>query len=195
MCGKRVQLKWFKRPFNYHSCFFLNSGTLHLGSKVGIYACDPDAYTTFGDLFNEVIKAYHVTPSINHPTPTFGTDAEIAALKDIEGDLVISTRIRVARSHAKYPFPPACTSEVCGKNINFLLIFTSQDQPQALTLSQTTNFRLFQTQFADISFKFDKNGRKFYRWVENTAGKGVIARYEQFFLFLQFFQKTCTADM
>jgi creatine kinase len=89
----------------------INSGTLHLGSKVGIYACDPDAYTTFGDLFNEVIKAYHVTPSINHPTPTFGTDAEIAALKDIEGDLVISTRIRVARSHAKYPFPPACTSE------------------------------------------------------------------------------------
>ena len=64
-----------------------------------------------------------------------------------------------------------------------------------LTLSQTTNFRLFQTEgFADNNFKFDENGRKFSKWVENTVGKGEIARYEQF-LFLQCFQKTCTADM
>ena len=31
--------------------------------------------------------------------------------------------------------------------------------------------------------------------VENTAGKGEIACYEQFLLFPQCFQKTCTADM
>ena len=30
--------------------------------------------------------------------------------------------------------------------------------------------------------------------VENTAGKGEIARYEQFLLFPQCFQKCCTAD-
>ena len=30
--------------------------------------------------------------------------------------------------------------------------------------------------------------------VENTVGKGEIARYEQFLLFPQCFQKTCTAD-
>ena len=29
---------------------------------------------------------------------------------------------------------------------------------------------------------------------ENTVGKGEIARYEQFLLFQQCFQKTCTAD-
>ena len=29
---------------------------------------------------------------------------------------------------------------------------------------------------------------------KNTVGKGEIARYEQFLLFLQRFQKTCTAD-
>ena len=28
-------------------------------------------------------------------------------------------------------------------------------------------------------------------WVENTVGKGEIARYEQFFLFPQCFQKAC----
>ena len=32
----------------------------------------------------------------------------------------------------------------------------------ALTLSQTTNFRPFQTEsFADDNFEFDENGRKF----------------------------------
>ena len=36
--------------------------------------------------------------------------------------------------------------------------------------------------------------RKFSKWLENTVGKGEIARYEQFLLFPQCFQKTCTAD-
>ena len=49
-------------------------------------------------------------------------------------------------------------------------------------------------EFADDKFKLDENGRKFAKWVENTVGKGEIARYEQFLLFLQCFQKTCTAD-
>ena len=51
----------------------------------------------------------------------------------------------------------------------------------------------FQTEFADENFKFDANGRKFSKWVENTVGKGEIAHYEQFLLFPQSFQKTCTA--
>ena len=42
-------------------------------------------------------------------------------------------------------------------------------------------------EFADDNFKFDENGRKFLKQVENTAGKGEIARYEQFLLFLQYF--------
>ena len=58
-----------------------------------------------------------------------------------------------------------------------------------------TYFRLFQLkEVADDNFKFDENGRKFSKQVENTVGKGEIARYEHFFLFLQCFQKTCTAD-
>ena len=31
------------------------------------------------------------------------------------------------------------------------------------------------------------------KWLENTVGKGEIACYEQFLLFPQCFQKTCTA--
>ena len=49
-------------------------------------------------------------------------------------------------------------------------------------------------EFADDNFEFDENGKKFSKCAENTVGKGEIARYEQFLLFPQCFQKTCTAD-
>ena len=65
-----------------------------------------------------------------------------------------------------------------------------------LTLSQTTNFDSSKPkEFADDNFELDENGRKFAKWVENTAGKGEIACYEQFLLFPQSFQKTFTADI
>ena len=35
-------------------------------------------------------------------------------------------------------------------------------------------------EFADSNFKFNKNGRKFLKLVENTVGKGEIAPYDQF---------------
>ena len=65
-----------------------------------------------------------------------------------------------------------------------------------LTLSQTTNFRPFQTEkFADDNFIFDtKNGIKFFKQIESTVGKEEVACYEQFLLFPQCFQKTCTAN-
>ena len=44
------------------------------------------------------------------------------------------------------------------------------------------------------NFKCDKNGRKFFKRLENTVEKGKIARHEQFLLFSQCFLKTCTAD-
>ena len=46
-------------------------------------------------------------------------------------------------------------------------------------------------EFADDNFKFDENGRKLSKRVENTVGKGEIAHYEQFLLFPQCFQKAC----
>ena len=65
----------------------------------------------------------------------------------------------------------------------------------SLTLSQMTNFRLFQTEeFADDNFRFDQNVGKLSKRVENTVGKGEIARSEQFLLFPQCFQKTCCAN-
>ena len=48
--------------------------------------------------------------------------------------------------------------------------------------------------FADNNFEFDDNGRKFSKKVENTVEQGEIAHYEQFLLFPQCFQNTCTVD-
>ena len=44
---------------------------------------------------------------------------------------------------------------------------------------------------ADDNFRFEENGRKLSKRVENTVGKGEIACYEQFLLFPQCFQKAC----
>ena len=57
-----------------------------------------------------------------------------------------------------------------------------------------TNFRLPNLkELADDNFKLDENNRKFFKLVENTVGKGEIARYEQFLLFPQCFQQTSIA--
>ena len=69
----------------------------------------------------------------------------------------------------------------------------------SLTLYQTTKSEPFPKQqildstelkeIADDNFKFDDNGRKFSKGVENTVGKGEIARYEQCLLFPTVFSR------
>ena len=44
-------------------------------------------------------------------------------------------------------------------------------------------------EFVNDNFRFDINGKKFSKWVENNLGKGESARYEQFLLFLAMFSK------
>ena len=59
-----------------------------------------------------------------------------------------------------------------------------------------TNFTLYQTEsVCRRQFQIYENGRKFFKWIENTVGKGEIARYEQFLLFPLCFQKTFTANL
>ena len=66
-----------------------------------------------------------------------------------------------------------------------------------LTLSQTTNFLIFLTERVcrQQILNLTKWQKVFQKSFENTMGKGEIAHYEQFLLFPQCFQKTCTADM
>ena len=45
-------------------------------------------------------------------------------------------------------------------------------------------------EISDDNFKFDENGVKFSKLVENTEGKGEIAWNKQFLLFPQSFHRT-----
>ena len=72
----------------------------------------------------------------------------------------------------------------------------SQARSSSFNPFPKTNFRLFQTErLCRRQFHFDESGNKFSKRIENTVGKGEIARYEQFLLFPQCFQKTYTADI
>ena len=64
---------------------------------------------------------------------------------------------------------------------------------KGLTLSQTTNFRLFQTQ-RFCRPQFQSKWQNIFQ-TENTVEKGEIAGYEQFLLFPQSSEKAFTADM
>ena len=62
--------------------------------------------------------------------------------------------------------------------------------PQPITRQQILDSSKLK-EFADDNFKFDENGRKISKQVENTVGKGEIARYKQFLHFPHYFQKAC----
>ena len=56
---------------------------------------------------------------------------------------------------------------------------------------QTTNFRLVQTESLQTTILNFMKIAESSKWIENTVGKGEIARYEQFLLFPLCFQKAC----
>lgn len=89
----------------------IRSGANNLDSGVGLYACDPEAYTTFKPLFDAVIKDYHKVDAVNHPQPNFGDVSKIEDLDQYGGDMIVSTRVRVGRSHDGYSFPPCLKPE------------------------------------------------------------------------------------
>ena len=49
-------------------------------------------------------------------------------------------------------------------------------------------------EFADDNVKFDKNGIKFSKRIENIVDKEEIAHWEQFLFFPLCLQKTCAID-
>ena len=111
--------------------------------------------------------------------------------------------------------PTSLVKHICYKSGNVYVrkslyhshIDTNGNIPASLNLSNIgrANDRLIPSRqildssklkdFADYNFKLDENDRKFSKGIENTQGKEEIARNEQFILFPQCFQKTCTADM
>lgn len=94
----------------------VKTGVDNPDSHVGIHACDAESYTVFAAIFDPIIKEYHKIPpslSISHPGCDFGEDSELAKLKALDpaGKYIISTRIRVGRSHARFEYPPVMSIE------------------------------------------------------------------------------------
>ena len=78
----------------------------------------------------------------------------------------------------------------CPQDISSLLNTTVPIYPSYFPRRQVLDSSKLK-ELADDKFKFDENDRKLSKRVENTVGKGEIARYEQFLLFPQCFQKAC----
>lgn len=89
----------------------IRSGCENPDSGVGIYACDPDAYTTFAPVLDKVILDYHKVKELKHPEPAFSDDKVTCGDLDPSGEMIVSTRVRVGRSHDSYGFPPVLTKE------------------------------------------------------------------------------------
>ncbi|KAK3726480.1 hypothetical protein RRG08_005084 [Elysia crispata] len=107
-----AQLKGLKTKFGGTLIDCIRSGCENTDSGVGVYACDPDAYTTFAPLLDAVIRDYHKVSELKHPNPDFGdTDKLDFGNLDPSGEMIVSTRVRVGRSHDSYGFPPVLKKE------------------------------------------------------------------------------------
>ena len=62
--------------------------------------------------------------------------------------------------------------DTCFETVSFLL-----------NLSQTILDSSRLNEFADDNFEFNEDGKKVFKRIENTVGKGEIALYGQFLLF------------
>lgn len=105
------ELKDKKTKFGGTLADCIRSGCQNPDSGVGIYACDPDGYTVFAPVLDAVIKDYHKVDKLNHPTPNFGKENIDFPNLDPSGEMIVSTRVRVGRSHDSYGFPPVITKE------------------------------------------------------------------------------------
>ena len=76
------------------------------------------------------------------------------------------------------------------KDFYYVVCKCFQFGPQSNILSFGEEFKVGIV-YGKRLFKFDENGRKLSKQVEKTVRKGEIARYEQFLLFPQCFQKAC----
>ena len=102
-------LKNKKTPNGFSLPMALASGIKNDDSGIGIYAGDAESYAVFSALLAPIIEAYHgVDPGTIH-----GTDRSLVHLPDPDPhhQYILSTRIRVARNLAGYPF----TSFICKK--------------------------------------------------------------------------------
>lgn len=88
----------------------LRSGIQNPDSTIGIYAGDAESYDLFSPIFGPVINRYHdIQDALPCPMRSDFTGINLPN-PDPEHKYIISTRIRVARNLANFPFTPILSS-------------------------------------------------------------------------------------
>lgn len=86
----------------------LKSGVENRDSSIGCYAGDAESYTTFAPMFDGVIHDYHHVGAGFKQTKNFDV-SNLPAFSPAVSKEIVTTRIRVARSLANYPFESSMT--------------------------------------------------------------------------------------
>jgi len=88
------------------------SGCQNVDSGIGAYAGSHDSYTTFADLFDQIIEMYHKHgKDAKHVSCMDATQLNCPPLPEDEAAMIVSTRIRVGRNLADYPLGPGISNE------------------------------------------------------------------------------------
>jgi hypothetical protein len=105
---KQAELKSTKTHDGVTLDKILKSGVENADSSIGCYAGDAESYTAFAPMFDGVIADYH------HVAPDFKQtkDFDVSKLPPFSPHVakeILTTRVRVARSLANYPFEASMT--------------------------------------------------------------------------------------
>lgn len=89
----------------------IRSGRENPDSSVGVYAGDEESYALFAPLLDAVIEDYHGFAKGSVHVRDFDPAKLVMPNLDPAGEFIVSTRVRVGRNLAGFPFAPAITRE------------------------------------------------------------------------------------
>lgn len=90
----------------------VRSGVQNPDSSVGVYAPDAEAYEVLGELFSPIIAEYHALDAdFTGHTRDFDLTGRAVGNPDPTGEYIVSTRVRVGRNLAGFPFAPGISKE------------------------------------------------------------------------------------
>ena len=164
------------------------SGCQNIDSGIGIYAGSHDSYTTFGEVFGQVVLDYHGHKKEDkHISAMDHTKLNCPPFSPEDAAMIVSTRIRVGRNLAEFPLGPGISKEQRDQVEAYVTkackSFTGELEGSYYSLATMTKEE--QTQLIADHFLF-KEGDRFLdacglnrNWPE---GRGIFHNNEKTFL-------------
>lgn len=99
-----------KDKFGYPFKSAILSGVQNIDSGIGVYAGSHDSYSTFSDMFDQVIECYHGhKKGDKHISNMDYKQLKCDPFPEADAKMIRSTRIRVGRNLADFPLGPGVT--------------------------------------------------------------------------------------